>query len=93
MDKDVQDQSVPVDKTGTQISRHEALVTAAKVGIGGAALTAGIGTGLQRAPSVARAASTITLRFQHWNGAMLNSDKWWTGILAGFTKLHPGVVV
>jgi raffinose/stachyose/melibiose transport system substrate-binding protein len=93
VDKDVQDQSVPVDKTGTQISRHEALVTAAKVGIGGAALTAGIGTGLQRAPSVARAASTITLRFQHWNGAMLNSDKWWTHILAGFTKLHPGVVV
>lgn len=93
MDKDVQDRGVPATTTDTKISRREALASAAKVGVAGAALAAGLETGTQRAPAVIHAAPTITLKFQHWNGAMLNSDKWWTDILAGFTTLHPGVVI
>jgi ABC-type glycerol-3-phosphate transport system substrate-binding protein len=35
----------------------------------------------------------ITLRYMHWNTAFSTQPSWFKDILAGFTKLHPGVVV
>src|SRR5258708_642310 len=93
MDTQTQDQSVPTQEARVEISRRDALTAAAKVGAAGAAVAAGLGTGLGRAPAVVRADSTITLRFMHWNTAFSTKPQWFKDILDGFTKLHPGVVV
>jgi raffinose/stachyose/melibiose transport system substrate-binding protein len=91
--KSTQNPPVPTEKTASEISRRDALVTAAKVGVAGTAVAAGIGAQAGRGPSVVRASSTITLRFQHWNNSFGANPQWFKDILAGFTKLHPGVVV
>jgi raffinose/stachyose/melibiose transport system substrate-binding protein len=93
VDKELQDQITPAKRTGTEISRRKVLTTAAKAG--GAALAGGLGTEVLR-PTRARAQSTkatITLRFMHWNSALTTQSAWLRDVLAGFTKLHPGVVV
>ncbi len=99
MDKDSQDQSAPAEKINTKISRRKALETGAKVGLGGAALAGGLGTELlsgtvahAQAPAV-HVRSTITLRYMHWEAELSNTATFWRDILAGFTKLHPGVVI
>jgi ABC-type glycerol-3-phosphate transport system substrate-binding protein len=91
--RDIQDQPAAAEKDGATLSRRDVLAAGAKVTAGGAALAAGLGTGLGRAPTVVRAASTITLRYMHWETTLTNQSKFWMDILAGFTKLHPGVVI
>jgi raffinose/stachyose/melibiose transport system substrate-binding protein len=93
VNKDMQDQSAPVEKSSSKIGRREALTMAAKVG--GAALAGGLGTGVLRTSRVHAQAtrSTITLRFMHWNTALTTQKQWYKDVLAGFTKLHPGVVI
>lgn len=92
MDKDMQEQPAQTEESGAKISRRQALEAGAKVGLGGAALASGLGAEVLGAPAV-HAASKITLRYMHWEQTLTNSAKFWMDILAGFTKLHPGVVV
>jgi raffinose/stachyose/melibiose transport system substrate-binding protein len=78
---------------GAKISRRDALVTAAKVGAGGAALATGLGTTAFSAPALIRAASPVSLTYMHWEPELASTNKWWMDILAGFTTLHPGVTI
>ena len=93
MKNSTHDQPVPMEETQDKISRRDALTTAVKVGVAGAAVAAGIGAQTGRAPAVVRASSTITLHFQNWNTSFSSDPQWFKDILAGFTNLHPGVVV
>jgi ABC-type glycerol-3-phosphate transport system substrate-binding protein len=86
------DQPAPTEKGDATLSRRDALVAGAKV-TAGATVAAGLGTGLGRAPAQVHAASTITLRYMHWEPTLTNQSAFWMDILAGFTKLHPGVVI
>jgi raffinose/stachyose/melibiose transport system substrate-binding protein len=99
VDTDRQDQPAPAEKGSSKISRREALAAGAKAGLSGAALASGLGTELLSATSVHAQApavhtgAKITLRYMHWEQALTDSATFWMDLLAGFTKVHPGVVV
>ncbi len=94
MDKDIdtQDQPTLAQQARSTISRRDALATGAKVGLSGAALAAGISPISGRTPAV-HAASKVTLRYMHWETELTIQSTWYRDVLAGFTKLHPNVVV
>lgn len=65
MDQDIQEKFQQAERLSIEVSRREALATAAKLGIGGAALAAGLGAGeLPAALAAGRAATLPTHNYR-----------------------------